>query len=130
MNVYIENYIKQATLFFPVVGKAERSYLAQLSRSIEDYFSDQNPSSPEEIAEAFGPPQVAVEQYLASTDTQQLVRRIRMRKYIRLCVTVILSLCLMVTLLVATYFGIQIRFLHETDGYDPPLYSASEGISE
>ncbi|MCD7880696.1 MAG: DUF6120 family protein [Clostridiales bacterium] len=130
MNVYIENYIKQATLFFPVVEKTERAYLAQLSRSIEDYFSDQDPSSPEAIVEVFGPPQTAVEHYLASTDTQQLVRRIRVRKYSRLCVTVILSLCLMGALLVATYFGFQVSFLHGTDGYEPPLYSASEGISE
>ena len=123
MNVYIENYIKQASLFFPVVEKAEKSYLAQLSRSIEDYFAEQEPTTSEAIVEVFGPPQMAVKQYLVSTDTSQLVRRIRVRKYIRFFVAVLLSLCLIAALVMTVHLGLGIRILQETRGYEPPVFS-------
>lgn len=124
MNSYIDSYIKQAAAFFPVIGKPERSYLAQLSHSIEDYFSENKPDSPEKLIQVFGRPQSIVRDYLAHSDTQRIVARIRMRKYTRLCAMTVLCLCLMVVLLIAVHFGWQLRALHEVERYDPPVYSA------
>ncbi len=110
MNSTIQTYIQQAALFFPVLGKAERDYLVRLAQSISDYFSEQPPESVEAIAQAFGPPQQAVKDYLAAADTQAIVRRIRSRKYIRVCLSVLVSLCLLILLLAVVHISWPILF--------------------
>lgn len=130
MNGYIEHYMKQASVFFPIVGKPEKSYLVQLAHSIQDYFSETEISSAETIQQVFGPPQAVVKDYLAHSDTQHIMKRIRVRKYLRLCAISILSVCLLVALLIAVHFGWQLYALHETDGYDPPIYAADGTLPE
>ena len=130
MNDYIENYIKQATIFFPIIGKTEKTYLVQLSHSIEDYFSETEITSTETIQQVFGPPHTVVKDYLAHSDMQHIMKRIRVRKYFRLCAISTLSVCLLIALLISIHFGWYLYALHETDGYDPPIYAADGTLPE
>lgn len=126
MNPYIENYVEQAAAFFPIVGRPEQSYLTQVARSIEDYFSETEPDSMETVIQAFGVPQKLVGEYLAHVDIQNIVKRIRVRKYIRLCIMTCVSLCLMAALLIAVHYGWRLKVLHEVEEYDFPVYSTDE----
>lgn len=124
MNSYIENYVEQAAAFFPIVGKPEQSYLSQFTRSIEDYFAETEPDSMETIIQVFGVPQKIVGEYLAHSDTRNIVKRIRVRKYIRLCIMTFVSLCLMAVLLIAVHLGLNLKASYEIGEYDIPVYSA------
>lgn len=124
MNAYIKNYVEQAAAFFPIVGKPEQSYLSQFARSIEDYFAETEPDSMDTIIQVFGVPQKIVREYLAHSDTRSIVKRIRIRKYIRLCIMTFVSLCLMAALLFAVHLGLNLKGLHEIEEYDYPVYSA------
>lgn len=126
MNGYIQRYIKQATTFFPVVGKPERQYLEQLTRSIQNHFFWSAPESLEEVTEVFGLPQTAVRNYLVHADTKDIVRRVRVRRLIRICAMTVLGLCLMVALCQAVHFALDLKILYEVEGYDPPAYTAEE----
>lgn len=130
MNGYVERYMKQATVFFPIVGKPEQSYLVQLAHSIQDYFGETEITSTETIQQVFGPPQAVVKDYLAHSDAHHLMKRIRMRKYLRLCAISILSACLLAALFIAVHFGWSLYALHEVEGYDPPIYSADGTLLE
>lgn len=123
MNSYIESYIKQATAFFPIVGKQEKLYLTRLSHSIEDYFAESEPDSLDTIIQGFGLPQTVVRDYFAHSDTLQIVKRIRVRKFTRICTVTGLILCLMTALLIAVHLSLNLKALHEVEEYNPPTYS-------
>jgi len=123
MNSYTEHYIKKAGAFFPIIGKPEKDFLDQLSRSIEDYYSETGPDSTEAIASVFGPPQTAVKDYLAAADTRQIVRRVCVRKYFRVCVTALLVLCLMAAVLFSIHIALDFKALRQIDGYVIPVFT-------
>lgn len=128
MNPYIENYIQQAAACFPILGKPERAYLAQVTRSVEDYFFLTGPESMDAVIQVFGLPQTVVKGYLSHTDLPHMVSRIRVRKFTRLCVAAALILCLLTALTTAVHFGWQMRALYHLTESNPPTFSTYDGM--
>lgn len=122
MNGYIERYIKQAATFFPIMGKPERLYLEQLNDSIRNHFFWSAPESMDEVIQVFGLPQTAVRDYLTYADLRDVVRRVRVRRMIRLCVVTGFVLCLMAVLFTAVHFSLSLNILYEAESYRPPVY--------
>ena len=101
----------------------EKAYLSSLSDAVEDYFADKLPESIGEIYEAIGMPQSAVKEYLSTTDTSAVVRRICGQKARRIVAWVagVILFCASLTVIVKcglTLYGDQV-----VGNYVAPVYS-------
>ncbi|MCD8051768.1 MAG: DUF6120 family protein [Clostridiales bacterium] len=123
MNPTIKNYFQQAELFFPVLGKPERVWLSRRADEIEDYFSEQEPSSLEAVRQAFGPPQRMVQEYLAQADTRAVVRRVENRRRTRLCAWAASAILLLGVLTAGVRVGLLWKGDQVVGDYHMPVYS-------
>lgn len=99
MNNWIKSYLHTVRRLFPMMGRSEKTYLKNLSSSIEDFFEDHPPDSMEEVIEKFGLPEDVVSNYLGSSDPEYLLKRIKIAKRWR-----VLTICLLVTFLIGFVF--------------------------
>lgn len=125
MNIFVEQYIRQAAESFPAMGEGERAYLDRLSTSIEDYFSETEPASPEAIAEAFGVPQSAAGKYAAHASAALAAGRTKTERFARACSLVLAGLCLLAALAAAVHFGLHMTYQQELVNNPVPVYSDS-----
>lgn len=82
-NDFTHEYISEVKALFPIIGKNERRYLAQLRRNLTDYCEDMPVASINMLYEEFGMPQDAVYTYYSMMDMEQLISLIHMGKMIR-----------------------------------------------
>lgn len=128
MNSYIKDYLQQAELFFPVLGRPEREWFARRAEEMEDYFSESEPSSLDAVQQAFGPPQRMVQEYLAQADTSAVVRRVESKRKTRICAWTA-SVILLLGVLTA---GVRVGSIWKGDqvvgDYHRPIYSEDGGL--
>lgn len=91
-NAYISEYLQQVKAQLPVYGKAEQAFLMQLTDTIDSYFSEAQivPESVSDVVGAFGTPQHIVDEHY-SEDVHDVVRYIRARRYVRICLAAVLA---------------------------------------
>ncbi|MCD8147590.1 MAG: DUF6120 family protein [Clostridiales bacterium] len=123
MNSYIKDYLQQAELFFPVLGKPEREWFARRADEIEDYFSNQEPSSLDAVQQTFGPPQRVVQEYLAQADTHAVVRRVESKRKTRICAWAATSILLLGVITAGVRGGLLRKGDQAVGDYHMPVYS-------
>lgn len=123
MNPYIKDYLQQAELFFPVLGKPEREWLAHRAEEMEDYFSEQEPSSLDAVQQAFGPPQRMVQEYLAQADTSAVVRRVESKRKTRICAWAASAILLLGVITAGVRVGLLRKGDQAVEAYHMPVYS-------
>ena len=89
MNKICKQYISEIKAFFPIMGKDEKKYIAKLKNNIESYC--------DEAGKNYGFPNNVVNDYYSSLDTDYIVKKIKLSKYIKALVSVILILLIVVT---------------------------------
>ena len=94
MTKLCKQYLSDVKVFFPILGKPERIYLAKLADTIEDYCAEENITTIEEIYDGFGNPSDIVNTYLRNLDTTYLIQRISVAKCIKRAIVAILLLAL------------------------------------
>ena len=97
MNKICKQYISEIKAFFPIMGKDEKKYIAKLKNNIESYCDEACITTKEELYKNYGFPNNVVNDYYSSLDTDYIVKKIKLSKYIKALVSVILILLIVVT---------------------------------
>lgn len=84
MDKICKEYISDAKKFFPVMGRKERDYLRKVSSDIEDFIEAENITTKSELVEKYHQPyEVANNYYATFFDTELIIKRIKISKYIK-----------------------------------------------
>ena len=92
MSKISKEYIKEVKAMFPVKGKKERLYLKNLARDVEMLCEEENITSKEELYEKYGKPVDVVAEYFATVETDYVVKKLRISKYIKALIAVIITI--------------------------------------
>lgn len=97
MNKVCKEYISDAKKFFPVMGRKERDYLRKVSGDIEDFIETEKITTKAELIEKYHQPyEVANNYYATFFDTELIIKRIKISKYIKLLITIIIAAIIIV----------------------------------
>lgn len=97
MNKICKEYISDARKFFPIMGKKEREYLRKASCDIEDFIEAEKITTKSELVEKYHQPyEVANNYYATFFDTELIIKRIKISKYIKLLITIIIAAIIIV----------------------------------
>lgn len=97
MNKICKKYISEVKAFFPIMGKDERKYVNKLRLNIENYCEEADITSKQELYENYGKPHDVVNDYYSSVDTNNIIKKIRISKYIKVFIIAILALAVIAT---------------------------------
>ena len=86
MNKLCRTYIRKVKLLFPVMGKYERKYIKAITINVNDYLAD--------VPEEFGTPKDIIDSYYSTVNTDDVIKKIRISKYIKL-ILILLTICLL-----------------------------------
>ena len=92
MNIICKTYISEVKAFFPILGKDERSYISKLRTNVDDFCDEAHISTKEELYKQYGMPIDIVHEYYSSVDTDKIISRIFLSKWIKRCLVIILIL--------------------------------------
>lgn len=96
MNKICKEYISDAKKFFPIIGRQERNYLRNVSGDIEDLIEEENITSKSELIKKYRKPyEVANNYYCSFIDTDLIVRRIKISKYIKAFISTLIVIVLL-----------------------------------
>lgn len=97
MNKICKEYISDARKFFPIMGKKEREYLRKASCDIEDFIEAEKITTKSKLVEKYHQPyEVANNYYATFFDTELIIKRIKISKYIKLLITIIIAAIIIV----------------------------------
>ena len=97
MNKTCKEYIAEIKSFFPIYRKPERVFIKKLTLDIEDFCEESNTSSKNILYDKYGKPHDIVNNYFSSIDTKYIVKQIRISRYIKLFIAVLLVLATIAT---------------------------------
>lgn len=103
MTKLCQQYLSDVKAFFPIMGKPEKKYLMKLSEPLEDYCREENVTTIEKLYDGFGYPSEVVNTYLSSADTEYLIRRIRIAKWVKRGIIALLLLALIGVSILGVY---------------------------
>ena len=92
MSKISKEYIKEVKAMFPVKSKKERLYLKNLARDVEMLCEEENITSKEELYEKYGKPIEVVAEYFATVETDYVLKKLRISRYIKALVAVIITI--------------------------------------
>lgn len=107
MNKICKQYISEVRAFFPVMGKSERKYVNKLRLNIENFCEEAEITSKQELYENYGNPHDVVNDYYSTVDTDDIIKKIRISKYIKAFIIAILALAVIA---VSTYCIIRYEY--------------------
>ena len=95
MNKVCKEYISDAKKFFPVMGRKERDYLRKVSGDIEDFIETEKITTKAELIEKYHQPyEVANNYYATFFDTELIIKRIKISKYIKIFISILIIVIL------------------------------------
>ncbi|MCH5300491.1 MAG: hypothetical protein J1E56_04155 [Ruminococcus sp.] len=92
MNKICKQYISEVRAFFPVMGKSERKYVNKLRLNIENFCEEAEITSKQELYENYGNPHDVVNDYYSTVDTDDIIKKTHISKYIKIFIIAILAL--------------------------------------
>lgn len=99
MNKLSKQYIANVKSLFPIMGKTEKDYIHSLSVDVEEYCSEENVQTIQELYEHYGLPNDVVNTYFSISDTQTIIKKIQTSKWIK-------RISVMIIIIVALAFGL------------------------
>lgn len=128
MNKLCRQYHSDIKSFFPIMGKPERKYLSNLMKLVEDYCDEEDVTTLEELYKGFGPPDDVVITYLEHTDTELLMKRIRLTKWIKRGIVIFLLIVLIGVSILGIYtYKEHKTFQQERMNYDKTVIVEESG---
>lgn len=97
MNKISKKYISEVKTLFPIMGKNEKKYIANLKTTVEDYCANADIASKETLYQNFGTPTDVVNSYYSTVDINYVIKKIKSAKYIKICIAIILILAIIAT---------------------------------
>lgn len=94
MNKICKEYISDAKKFFPIMGKKERTYLRGIVSELEDCIERENISSKQDLYTKYRQPYDLANDYYSRFETDEIVKKIRVSKYIKILISFIIVLLL------------------------------------
>ncbi len=94
MNKLCKTYIRRVKALFPLMGKSERKYIKNLRTNINDYLVDMPNSNINDLYKEFGSPKDIINSYYSTIDIDNVIKRIRISKYIKTFI-ILLAMCLL-----------------------------------
>lgn len=104
-NKLCKTYIKKIKSLFPIMGKSERNYIKTIKINVDDFLADSPNSSIEDIYKEFGNPGDVITSYYETIDTNNIIKRISIFKYIKLLIIVLIVCSLSLTI-----FYIKVKY--------------------
>ena len=105
MNKICREYILEIKALFPIKRKPEREYIKKLASDIEDYCEEENVTSKQELYENYGKPNEIVNNYFSAVDTEYIAKQIRVTRFIKTAVAVLLVLATIATSALCIYLN-------------------------
>lgn len=91
-----KQYVHKIKSLFPIIGRPERKYIKTMEINIDDYLSDSPNCTLEGLYQEFGPPEDVLNSYYSMMDTDHIIKRIRIAKYLKaLVITLIATLVIL-----------------------------------
>lgn len=114
MNKICREYILEIKALFPIKRKPEREYIKKLASDIEDYCEEENVTSKQELYENYGKPNEIVNNYFSAVDTEYIAKQIRVTRFIKTAVAVLLVLATVATSALCLHFyNVKQKMLRE-----------------
>lgn len=97
MNKICKEYISDAKKFFPIMRKKERAYLRGIVSELEDCIERENISSKQELYTKYRQPYDLANDYYSRFETDEIVKKISVSKYIKILVVLLISIIVILT---------------------------------
>ncbi len=104
MNRICKQYIEDVKSLFPLIGKDERKYINKLKTEIEDFFDDSRLNAKEDLYKSYALPTDVVNNYYSTISTEDLIKKIRISKYIKRFLIVLTAVVLIIISILSTMF--------------------------
>ena len=95
MNKVCKEYISDAKKFFPIMGKSERAYLRGIVSELEDCIKRESITSKQELYVKYRQPYDLANDYYSRFETDEIVKKIRISKYIKVFISVLIAVILL-----------------------------------
>ena len=99
MDKLSKSYISKVKAMFPIMGKKEKRYIKKLKLNIDDFLEDSTESSMEILYKEFGRSEEVIQDYYDNTNTEEIIKRIKISKY-RKRFLAVLTVCILFTTIV------------------------------
>ena len=115
MNKICKAYISEVKTFFPLLGKDERDYINKLKTNVDSFCDEVDISTKEELYEQYGMPKDVMYDYYPTIDTNSIIKRIRVSRYIKCLIVIffILSIFAVSSYCIALYHDYKIALNEE-----------------
>lgn len=110
-----KSYLKKIRTLLPVFGPQEKDFFRKISGDIEEYVQDHPDVTEDSLNEKFGTPSRNVYEYVESVDTDYLIRKIRVARFVKRSIAVLLVIAA-VTAGVISYFSYR-DYVEAKDSY-------------
>ncbi len=104
MNRICKDYISDAKKFFPIIGKNEKKYLHKVSGSLEEFCDEKNITDKDTLFKEYGPPYEIANNYYSSVETQEIIKKIKFTKYIKIFIISLIIVCFIALSVFCTYW--------------------------
>lgn len=109
-----KKYYRDLKRLFSVYGKEEKTYLNEMKVQIDEYAADNPGLTYDELEEEFGSPNEVISAYYLSCDSNQLIKKMRIRKFVKRTCLILIILSMGVSLWkLYTYTQTYIKFKEE-----------------
>lgn len=131
MNKICKEYISDAKKFFPIIGRKERDYLRKVIGDIEDFIEAENITSKSELVEKYRQPyEVANNYYATFFDTELIIKRIKISKYIKIFISLLIILILLGSVVFAFFWNSNQQMALREEMVDSKNVLSNEQINE
>lgn len=131
MNKICKEYISDAKKFFPIMGKNERGYLRGIISELEDCIERESITTKQELYVKYRQPYDLANDYYSRFETDEIVKKIRIAKYIKMLICVLVAI-LLVFSTIRVFDLVQAHYSYNREemvGYDN-ANTISEGFSD
>lgn len=97
MDKDISKYMKQVSKMITFSSKDKKEFLSLLEVRIQD-FCESHSSSYDSIAEEFGTPNEVAASYIENLDTQELLKYLNKRKFMKILTSILVTCIIVVSL--------------------------------
>lgn len=87
-----KQYVHKIESLFPIIGRPERKYIKTMEINIDDYLSDSPDCTLEGLYKEFGQPEDVLNSYYSMMDTDHIIKRIRIAKYLKALVIALIAI--------------------------------------
>ena len=99
MTKLCNTYIKKIKTLFPLIGKSERNFIKAIRINVNDFLADAPNSSLDDLYKEFGKPEDVINSYYVSVNTDNIIKRIKISKYVKILITAFIICLLSLTIL-------------------------------